>query len=76
MGIFHNLGRSAGKHQEYCRRSPGPWDQLPEGVKKKDAWGRRGEVMVGCNFWVRCPKNEIHQPRMVEKLMKIDGCTL
>ena len=28
--------------EEYCRGGPGPWDQLPEGVVKKDAWGRLG----------------------------------
>ena len=26
--------------EEYCRKSPGPWDPLPAGESKKDAWGR------------------------------------
>lgn len=33
-------GRTSEGAQEYCRRSCGPWEQLPEGTKKKDAWGR------------------------------------
>jgi len=33
-------GRTNEQAQEYCRGGPGPWDQLPEGVVKKDAWGR------------------------------------
>eukprot|EP00435_Cladocopium_sp_Y103_P052986 s1106_g16.t2 len=34
-------GRTSEGAKEYCRRNPGPWEQLPEGVVKKDAWGRR-----------------------------------
>lgn len=33
-------GRTSEGAKEYCRRSPGPWEQLPEGTVKKDAWGR------------------------------------
>lgn len=33
-------GRKNRGAEEYCRGGPGPWDPLPEGVAKKDGWGR------------------------------------
>ncbi|CAE7513838.1 unnamed protein product [Symbiodinium natans] len=53
LGLKRRGRRSQGA-QERCSRSPGPWDPLPEGTRKKDGWGR---------FTARPPPSSSSVPR-------------